>query len=207
MNTETRPQGATPPVPTTEQSAGAEARQQSDVVKKAPPGLSFDPPVPETVPVPFGTLGRGYATVADVKLPPAHLHVTRADHPGAGRERQVIQAAVELECYNAVKDDGGLAAGSALLEEKQTQPQFMVIGSSVTEEELPYVAGSGPDIEKAAQMNRHFAETINEFGGLTGVVQDNAIPAIKGAALKVLGVLQAAGRCAKEFQEIGRAHV
>jgi len=182
--------------------AGLQRTEDTQTFKvRIPPGFDDLSPQPEVVPVPFGALGRGYASVAEVKSLPAHVHLKRTDHPGAGRERQIVQQSVELECYNAVKDDGGLDAGSLLLHEKTTNPQFMVIGSRVAEEELPYVAGSGPDIEEAAIANRHFAEKRNEFGGLTGVVQESAIPAIDGACASVLKLLLSAGRVAKEFQD------
>jgi len=158
-------------------------------------------PVDETAPVPFGTLGLGYAAVGAIRPLPDHVHLTPAHHPGAGREQQVVRQAVSLECYDALKKDGGLSAGSAMLQEKETHPQFMTIGSRVVERELPHVAGVGPEIERAAIANRHFAEKVNEYGGLTGVVQESALPAIAGAADSVLQLLLKAGRCAREFQQ------
>lgn len=150
--------------------------------------------------VPFGTLGRGYDTVDVVQPLPEHVTLTPAEHPGPGRERQVVQSAVELATYNALKKDGGLQAGSRHLEEQRTNPQFMTIGSCVTEAALPHVAGSGPEIERAAIANRHFAVTRNKHGGITGVVQEQALPAIEQACDSVLKVLRKAGRVAKEFQ-------
>lgn len=159
-----------------------------------------EPAFLDAMPVPFGTLGQGYASVAEVKSLPAYVHLTPADHPGAGKERQVAQQACELEQYNAVKDTSSLIGASLLLHERATNPQFMVIGSKVAERELPYVAGSGPDIERAAIANRHFAIKANKYGGITGVVQEHARPAILGACERVLKLIQAAGRCANELQ-------
>lgn len=167
-----------------------------------PPGLESTTSTGADYPsnVPFGTLGRGYDTVDVVQPLPAHVTLTPAEHPGPGRERQVVQSAIELATYNALKKDGGLQAGSRHLEGQRTQPQFMVIGSSVTEAALPHVAGSGPEIERAAIANRHFAVTRNKHGGITGVVQEQALPAINQACDSVMKVLKKAGRVAKEFQ-------
>jgi len=182
----------------TPQATSPPGGEQGATVGNAEPVL----PAPDldAIPVPFGTLGQGYAAVAEVKALPAHVHLTPADHPGAGRERQVAQQAHELAQYNAVKETSSLIGASELLHERTTNPQFMVIGSKVAEKELPYVAGSGPDIEEAAIANRHFALKANKYGGLTGVVQEHARPAILGACERVLKLLIDAGRCAHEFQ-------
>jgi hypothetical protein len=194
--------GARPPAASSTGCLGMPAASSAGPLTP-PPGLEahWESVDRDTVPVPFGTLGQGYASVEDVKPLPAHVKLKPADHPGAGRERQVVEQAVNLEQYNTVKDDAGLAAGSTLLHQRASHPQFMAIGSYVHEEELPYVAGTGKDIEKAAIANRHFAEKVNEFGGLTGVVQDAALPAINGVTDNVLKLLKDAGRVAKEFQE------
>jgi len=112
-----------------------------------------------------------------------------------------MQAAHELEVYNALKDTSDRAAGSAWLGEQNTQPQFMVVGSHVTESELPHVAGEGASVQRAAILNRHFAVKPNSVGGVTGVVQENALKGITGACEQVLKLLKKAGRCAHEFQE------
>ena len=79
--------------------------------------------------------------------------------------------------------------------------QYMFMGSSITEAELPYAAGAGRAIERAAILNRHFAVQVKEFGGLTGRVQESAVPAITGAAERVLKLLKEAGRVAHELHE------
>lgn len=155
----------------------------------------------ESMPVMFGTLAKGYASVETLLPCPPHVHLTRAEHPGAGRESQVARKGVALEQYNEVKQVDGIYAGSALLAAQESNPQYMVIGSCVLEADLPHVAGSGAAVEYAAIVNRHFAQKINQFGGQTGVVQEHALPAINGACAAVTEVLKDAGRVAQEFQE------
>merc|ERR1719222_1288829 len=158
-------------------------------------------PDPEKIEVPFGTLGLGYTVVEDVKPLLSGVHLTPVQHPGAGREGQVIRKDLLFEQHAAVKQEGGRAAASTLLQEQQSQPQYMVIGSDVDENRLPHAAGPGAAVEAAAISNRHFARKPNKYGGLTGVVQEHARPAIMHCAEVVSKFLKDAGRVSKGFQE------
>lgn len=151
--------------------------------------------------IPFGTLGQGYNKVGVVADLPSFVHLKPAQHPGAGRESQTIRGDVDLEVYNDVKSDAGLLGGSALLAQRPGKPQFMCIGSSVTEKKLPHVAGGGEATQKAAICNRHFKESTNDYGGVTGVVQEHARPSIEAVVDAIVRVLKDAGRTAQEFQQ------
>lgn len=151
--------------------------------------------------IPFGTLGQGYCTVENINPPPSFVSLKKAQHPGAGRESQTIRYDVDLEVYNNVKAVDGLIAASELLAQRQSNPQYMTIGSSVHEESLPSVAGGGEETQRAAIGNRHFKEVANEYGGVTGVVQECARPAIEAVVDEVVKLFKETGRAAQEFQE------
>lgn len=187
---EQQEQPGAPPVP---------AQQQSVALPEE--GSPSVPAGSDMMYLPFGTLGQGYPNVDVVREVPPTIALTPAHHPGAGREPQLAKREHELHQYSAVKETSSMIGASGLLAERESHPQYMVIGSCVTEKELPHVAGSGRAVERAAILNRHFAECTNIYGGKTGVCQTNAATGISAVVDHVINALKLAGRCAAVYQE------
>jgi len=150
--------------------------------------------------LPFGTVLGGYNTVDPVKDLPDDVHLTEVETVGK-RQCAAHMRELDSETYNAVKSQGHILAGSALLKGRKAKPQICTIGPAVTTDRLPHVAGTGRDVERAAISNRHFAKLNNRYGGLTGKVQEHVVEGITFVVDQVIGMLMDAGRSGQDTVE------